>query len=94
MLSSVEVRVLCQGGRGGRGGTRMHSLTSLPPGPSAWSGHIGTQKKFLSPLIGQEFKMANGKQPSDWAIIQDGRWACDWTRSQDGRGKSSHLIGQ
>ena len=26
------------------------------------------------PLIGQEFKVADGKQPSDWTIIQDGRW--------------------
>ena len=51
-------------------------------------------KKILSPLIGQKFKMANGKQPSDWTIIQNGGWACDWTRSQDGRRKSSHLIGQ
>ena len=47
-----------------------------------------------SPLIGQEFKMADGKQPSDWTIIQDGGSACDWTRIQDGRWKSSHLIGQ
>ena len=36
-----------------------------------------------SPLIGQEFKMADGKQPSDWTIIQDGGWACNWTRIQD-----------
>ena len=52
---------------------------------SAQLGHIGTQKKILSPLIGQKFKMANGKQSSDWTIIQDGRWACDWTKIQDGR---------
>ena len=52
---------------------------------SARSGHIGTQKKILSPLIGQKFKMANGKQSFDWTIIQNGGWACDWTRSQDGR---------
>ena len=26
------------------------------------------------PLIGQEFKMADRKQPSDWTIIQDGGW--------------------
>ena len=32
--------------------------------------HGGTGGK--SPLIGQEFKMADGKQPSDWTIIQDG----------------------
>ena len=29
------------------------------------------------PLIGQECKMADGKQPSDWTIIQDGDSACD-----------------
>ena len=45
-------------------------------------------------LIGQKFKMADGKQSSDWTIIQDGNSACDWTRIQDGRWKSSHLIGQ
>ena len=38
--------------------------------------------------------MADGKQPSDWTIIQDGSSACDWTRIQDGEWKSSHLIGQ
>ena len=27
-----------------------------------------------SSLIGQKCKMADGKQPSDWTIIQDGRW--------------------
>ena len=26
------------------------------------------------PVIGQEFKMADGKQLSDWTIIQDSRW--------------------
>ena len=35
-----------------------------------------------SSLIGQKFKMADGKLSSDWTIIQDGEW------------KSSHLIGQ
>ena len=47
-----------------------------------------------SSLIGQKFKMADGKQSSDWTIIQDGNSACDWTRIQDGGWKSSHLIGQ
>ena len=47
-----------------------------------------------SPLIGQECKMADRKQPSDWTIIQDGGSVCDWTRIQDGGLKSSHLIGQ
>ena len=47
-----------------------------------------------SSLIGQEFKMADGKQPSDWTIIKDGGLACDWTRIQDDRWKGSHLIGQ
>ena len=28
-------------------------------------------------LIGQKFKMADGKQSSDWTIIQDGNSACD-----------------
>ena len=28
--------------------------------------------------------MADGKQSSDWTIIQDGNSACDWTRIQDG----------
>ena len=46
------------------------------------------------PLIGQEFKMVDRKQPSNWTIIQDGRLACDWTRIQDGGQKSNHLIGQ
>ena len=46
------------------------------------------------PLIGQECKMVDRKQPSDWTIIQDGDSACDWTRIQDGKWKSSHLIGQ
>ena len=74
---------------GVRGGSRMSSLMSLPPGRDT-SG----QKKILLPLIGQKFKMANGKQSSDWTIIQNGGWACDWTRSQDDGGKSNHLIGQ
>ena len=47
-----------------------------------------------SSLIGQKCKMVDGKQPSDWTIIQDGNLACDWTRIQDGKWKSSHLIGQ
>ena len=47
-----------------------------------------------SSLIGQKFKMVDGKQSSDWTIIQDGNLACDWTRIQDGKWKSSHLIGQ
>ena len=47
-----------------------------------------------SSLIGQKSKMADGKQSSDWTIIQDGNSACDWTRIQDGEWKSSHLIGQ
>ena len=55
--SSVEVRVLCQGGGGGGG---------------------------KSSLIGQKCKMVDGKQSSDWTIIQDGNLACDWTRIQDG----------
>ena len=33
-----------------------------------------------SSLIGQKCKMADGKQSSDWTIIQDGNSACDWTR--------------
>ena len=36
-----------------------------------------------SSLIGQKSKMADGKQSSDWTIIQDGNSACDWTRIQD-----------
>ena len=36
-------------------------------------------------LIGQKCKMADGKQPSDWTIIQDGNLVCDWTRIQDGK---------
>ena len=67
--SSVEVRVLCNGGCTGR-----------------WGGS--------SSLIGQKFKMADGKQSSYWTKIQDGNSACDWTRIQDGEWKSSHLIGQ
>ena len=47
-----------------------------------------------SSLIGQKCKMADGKQPSDWTIIQDGNSACDWIRIQDGGRKRSHLIGQ
>ena len=47
-----------------------------------------------SSLIGQKCKMADGKQSSDWTIIQDGNLTCDWTRIQDGEWKSSHLIGQ
>ena len=47
-----------------------------------------------SSLIGQKCKMADGKQTSDWTIIQDGKSACDCTRIQDGEWKSSHLIGQ
>ena len=47
-----------------------------------------------SSLIGQKCKMVDGKQSSDWTIIQDGNLACDWTRIQDGKWKSSHLIGQ
>ena len=35
-------------------------------------------------LIGQKFKMADGKQSSDWTTIQDGNSACDLTRIQDG----------
>ena len=27
-----------------------------------------------SSLIGQKCKIADGKQPSDWTRIQDGRW--------------------
>ena len=30
-----------------------------------------------SSLIGQKCKMADGKQSSDWTIIQDGNSACD-----------------
>ena len=47
-----------------------------------------------SSLIGQKCKMADGKQSSDWTIIQDGNSACDWMRIQDGGWKGSHLIGQ
>ena len=47
-----------------------------------------------SSLIGQKCKMADGKQSSDWTIIQYGNLACDWTRIQDGEWKSNHLIGQ
>ena len=57
-----------------------------------WGGR-GGQGGNLS-LIGQKFKMADGKQSSDWTIIQDGNSACDWTTIQDGEWKSSHLIGQ
>ena len=28
-------------------------------------------------VSGQKCKMADGKQPSDWTIIQDGNSACD-----------------
>ena len=37
-----------------------------------------------SSLIGKKCKMADGKQPSDWTIVQDGNSACDWTIIQDG----------
>ena len=37
-----------------------------------------------SSLIGQKCKMVDGKQSSDWTIIQDDNSACDWTRIQDG----------
>ena len=47
-----------------------------------------------SSLISQKFKMADGKQSSDWTIIQDGNSTCDWTIIQDGKWRSSHLIGQ
>ena len=47
-----------------------------------------------SSLIGQKCKLADGKQSSDWTIIQDGNSACDLTRIQDSEWKSSHLIGQ
>ena len=56
--------------------------------------HGGTEGGVKSPLIGREGKMMDGKQPSDWTIIQDGNSACDWTRIKDGKWKSSHLIGQ
>ena len=86
--SSVKVRVLCQGG--GVGGahacTVWHSFRPVRT--------HRTQKKFYHLWLDTKFKMANGKQSSDWTIIQNGRWACDWTRSQDGGGKSNHLIGQ
>ena len=55
--------------------------------------HRGGREGKLS-LIGQKCKMADGKQPSDWTIIQDSNSACDWTRIQDGEWKSSHLIRQ
>ena len=45
-------------------------------------------------LIGPKCKMADGKQPSDWTIIQDCNSTCDWTSIQDGEWKNSHLIGQ
>ena len=54
--------------------------------PRGWGGS--------SPLIGQKCKMADGKQSSDWTIIQDGNSACDWTRIQGDEWKSSHLIEQ
>ena len=56
-------------------------------------GHRGMGGGSAS-LIGQKFKMVDGKQSSDWTIIQDGNSTCDWTRIQDGRWKNSHLIGQ
>ena len=56
--------------------------------------HGGGVRGGSSSLIGQKCKMADGKQSSDWTIIQDGNSACDWTRIQDGEWKSSHLIGQ
>ena len=54
----------------------------------------GGGERGSSSLIKQKCKMADGKQLSDWTIIQDGNLACDWTRIQDGEWKSSHLIGQ
>ena len=57
-------------------------------------GGGGLGEGVKSSLIGQKCKMADGKQPSDWTLIQDGNSACDWTRIQDGKWKSSHLIGQ
>ena len=78
--SSVELRVLCQGGAGGALACPVWCHFCLV------RTHQDT-KKNLSPLIGQEFKMTDGKQPSDWTIIQDGGWACDWTIIQDGRQK-------
>ena len=53
---SVEVRVLCQGGDEG-GLTHVQSDVT-----SARSGHIGTQKNFIT---------------SDWTKIQDGKWKAD-----------------
>ena len=43
-------------------------------GVQGWGGSLS--------LIGQKCKMVDGKQSSDWTIIQDSEW------------KSSHLIGQ
>ena len=57
-------------------------------------GGAGVWGGGSSSLIGQKCKIADGKQSSDWTIIQDGNSTCDWTRIQDGRWKSSHLIGQ
>ena len=75
---------------GGVGGARTCAVSRhFHPVGTHWD-----TKKILSLQIRQKFKMANGKQSSDWTIIQNGGWACDWTRSQDGRGKNSHLIEQ
>ena len=60
--SSVKVRVLCQEGGSGVGGS--------------------------SSLIGQKSKMVDGKQSSDWTIIQDGNLACDWTEFKMADGKA------
>ena len=46
--------------------TSSGEVSILPQEGRVWGGK--------SPLIGQEFKMVDGKQPSDWTIIQDGRW--------------------
>ena len=35
---------------------------------------VGDRVGVKLPLIVQEGKMVDGKQPSDWTIIQDGGW--------------------
>ena len=40
-------------------------------------GGCGGDEGGSSSLIGQKCKTADGKQSSDWTIIQDGNSACD-----------------
>ena len=53
-------------------------------GGGVWGGSLS--------LIGQKFTMVDGKQSSDWTIIQDDNSVCDWTRIQDGEWKIQILF--